>query len=215
MRSKHAGWRLGVSLLLILVASLSVLAYIGPLSAEGPTHSLSNAQNDNPDEGTTKRLSAGQVRVLSHFGLFRTAPEGLPRYVGQLVANTSYGLRSRFAQKLPVRSPARVWAVPAQGMICLVSLHQAGAASLTCDKANNVLADGLSVTFLSTPEQNYPWRRVIVGVAPNGTDQIVAVATSGRTRIEVADNIFVRRDDVPEAPVRLEGNSNVRNDSAP
>jgi hypothetical protein len=203
MSRKQAGRRLGAGLLLLMALLLAVgLLKLLSASSEG---------SRPPEVGRGKgsvvssQDSSDPAASPASFGIFRTPPEALPLSVKRVIGNDRYGIRSRLAQRLPIKFPASVWAVPAQRMLCLLSRRQSGAISLTCDQVEDVAADGLSVTFLNPPTQAPVWRRTIVGIAPDGMNHTTAVSTADRSRIEVSRNVFIWRDNVPEAPLRLEG----------
>lgn len=206
MSSNQAGRRPSAGLLATLTTCLLASSCLPLLAACGAEGELSpRPQRSTKSDAVTTPRPGDQAVSLARFAIFNSTSERLPLHVTQVLKGHDYGLRPSRAQKLPLRSPARVWAVPARRLICLLSRHQSGGVGLTCDELEAVAAHGLAVTFLNPSTQDAPWRRVIVGIAADDIRQVIAVSAHGRSRLEVSGNIFIRRDNVPEAPVRLEG----------
>lgn len=151
-------------------------------------------------------------RQRASFAVFRTSPEPLPLPMRRPI----HGINWRLAQRLPIRDPARAWAVPGDKYICILSLQVRrghGAVGATCESTEAALAHGLATTLLSDPESGVAHRsaRVIVGIAPDQAREVIAIAAGSTVRIPVVSGVFIRRDSVGSPPdrFRLIGRSEV------
>jgi hypothetical protein len=206
MSSKATGRHFGAGLL-----TLVFLGAVGTwcLSQAAPhADSTQSPGVKNLRSPTKKTNLLPIIRHLSqsqraNFSVFETSVERLPRSLRQAIRGPIYGINWRLAQRLPV--PVRMWAVPGNGYICLLSLQRHQGIGATCNTTAGVLRRGLATTFLS--EQGVGIfrtnRRLIVGIAPERTSAIVAQGPESSVRIPVIDGIFMRRDTFANPPERL------------
>lgn len=136
--------------------------------------------------------------------LFRSKPEGLPNSVQQVAGKASYKLEGDQAQYLEVDAPAKVWAVPGNGVVCLLTQESSAAVGVICDSVVSVLRRGLSVTFLSSSAtRSSGQERYIVGIAPSRATAVVARTRSESVSIPVIAGVFFRRDDGNDPPDQI------------
>lgn len=97
-----------------------------------------------------------------------------------------------------------MWVVPGISRLCLLSQQEPARSifALSCASSRQAIAHGIATTFLSAG--NSPGsklvRRVIVGLAPDGTKEIVAHAPRSAVVIPVINGVFFHKDDLLEAP---------------
>lgn len=98
-----------------------------------------------------------------------------------------------------------VWAVPGNRYICLLSLQGHRGVGVTCDRTSNVLHHGLATTLLDEQGQGIfvTGRRVIVGIAPDQTRDVIAEGPESAVEIPVVGGGFTWRDRSTYPPERL------------
>lgn len=209
-----AGWRFGVGLLAFWLIALGLWWMFRDGAPEQVARHLSSASEARSAREQSQSQSAppviGQLedRQRANFEVFRTPPEPLPWSMRRAIGHPIHGIDWDLAQRLPIRQPARAWAVPGNRSICILTLQVRrgrGAVGATCDSAEGTLQHGLAATLL-TERGTGPLQRVsraIVGIAPNRAHEVVAEALGSTVRIAVVDGAFVRRDAVPFPPDRL------------
>lgn len=105
------------------------------------------------------------------------------------------------AQRLPTKWGPEIWAVPAEGLVCLVSLPNSESVATVCDTVVNVQRHGLAISFLSANTVSEMPTRIIVGMAPDGTRHVTEYSRDSTVQLEVSNGIFELQDfgrDPPE-----------------
>jgi hypothetical protein len=210
-----AGWRFGVGLLVLSLLSILGLWWTFRNSAPEQTvqHLHPSSEVHSPQKSSQSQSSLFVIRRLEDrqrgsFAVFRTSPEPLPWSMRRAMRRPIYGINWSLAQRLPIRDPARVWAVPGDGYICILSLqvHRGrGAVGATCKSTEAALDHGVATTLLSDRGTGVFQRtyRVIVGIAPDRAREVVADGSGSTVRIAVVRGVFIRRDTEPYPPDRL------------
>jgi hypothetical protein len=210
-----AGRRFGVGLLVFSL--LSSLGLWWTFRSSTPEQSVQRLHPSSEFHSSRKSSrSQNSLSVIRHledrqrasFAVFRTPPEPLPRSMRRAMRQPIYGINWSLAQRLPIREPARAWAVPGDGYICILSLqvHRGrGAVGATCASTEVALDHGLATTLLSDRGKGAFQRsyRVIVGIAPDRARGVLADGSGSTVRIAVVSGVFIRRDTVPHPPDRL------------
>jgi hypothetical protein len=211
-----AGWRFGVSLLVFLLI-LIVLGLWWTFRDSAPGQAVQHLHPPSKFHSAWKpSRSRSALSVIRHledrqrasFAVFRTSPEPLPWSMRRAMRRPIYGINWGLAQRLPIRVPARAWAVPGDGYICILSLQvRRGrrAVGATCDNTETALDHGLATTLLTEQGTGVLQRsyRVIVGIAPDRAREVVANGLGSTVRIAVVSGVFIRRDTVPYPPDRF------------
>lgn len=209
---RSAGQRICAGLLALAVLCVAGLSLFSKESTQGRVASGTNRSvvTHRGNTANTEPKSVPVIRHLSYsqqasFSVFNTPPEDLPQTVRQAIGHPIYGINWRLAQSLPIKTPARVWAVPGNGYICLLSLQENRAVGVSCGRTKMVQSSGLSTTFLSERGASMfrTSRRVIVGIAPSRTGDVIAQGSESSARIPVVDGTFIWRDNVPDPPENL------------
>ena len=152
---------------------------------------------------TQKSIPNAVDPIQSAFAVFRSRPEGLPLSDREILGKPTHGLNWSLAQRLPLKPPVRLWAVPGNRYLCLVSRQRPGVVGTSCATFKEASQQGLSVAFLSTSRSDGRGSRVIAGIAPDGAPQVMAVTGSFRARIPVVGGYFERRDSLAVPPDEL------------
>jgi hypothetical protein len=214
-RLRTTGWRLGVGLLFFSLFGALAIWWIARNSTPEQTdqHLQSVSEFHSSRNSSQKQSSPSVIRHLedrqrASFAVFRTPPEPLPWSMRQAMRRPIYGINWDLAQRLPIRDPARAWAVPGAGYICILSLqvHRGrGAVGAACASTEAALDHGLAMTLLSDRGSGASQRsyRVILGIAPDRARGVVADGSGSTVRIAVVSGIFIRRDTVPYPPDRF------------
>jgi hypothetical protein len=146
-----------------------------------------------------------QVAQRDAFEIFRTSAESLPTFITEILRQPIYGSNWSLAQRLPVRTMAKIWAVPGNGFICLVSIQkrEPQLVGMTCDDTADTEKHGLFTAFLALAGQ-LP-HRLVVGIAPDGFRQILIDTGKNVASVPVSRGVFVRRDgaEIPPDSVEL------------
>jgi hypothetical protein len=212
---RTAGWRLGVGLLFFfLLGALGVWWIVRNNTPERTVQHLRRFSEFHSSRNLSQKPSSPSAirlvedRQRASFAVFRTAPEPLPWSMRQAMRRPIYGINWSLAQRLPIRNPARAWAVPGAGYICILSLQVRrgrGAVGATCAGTESALDQGLATTLLSDRGSGASKRshRVIVGIAPDRARGVVADGSGSTVRIAVVGGIFIRRDALPYPPDRF------------
>jgi hypothetical protein len=172
---------------------------LGALSGGAP-HPQAEAQNQvweiNPE--FRRESSAFQPQQLE---LFRSPPEEIPSSVRQVLHESLHGISLRLAQRLPMRHPAKLWAVPGRHEVCLISQQVTAAVGVVCDSPPRIMSHGLFTAFISdsmTPLERK--ERVIIGIVPDEVQSVVAFNRDSSVRIQVRGNVFKHRDQEEDPP---------------
>lgn len=212
---RAAGWRFGVGLLLFSLLGAFGLWWTlrGSAPEQTAQHLPPSSEFHSPRKSSRSQSSSFVIRHLegrqrASFAVFRTSPEPLPRSMRRAMRRPIYGINWRLAQRLPIRDPARAWAVPGDGYICILSLqvrHGRGAVGATCDSTQAALDRGLATTLLSDRGTGAVGTssRVIVGIAPGRAREVAASAAGSTVRIPVVGGVFIRRDTASYPPDRF------------
>lgn len=195
--------RVSAGLLVLGLCAGAAVWVASPSHHRRPRDSPSPLPSAVADPGSLPMILSPQNEQTS-FSVFRTPPEGLPVSVRRGL-RPNYGVNWLLAQRLPVKVGARVWAIPGNGYICLLSLQNQShsVAGTNCATNQEALSHGLATTFLSTNTSPAHSTRVIFGMAPDRTREVIA-STNGRTvRIPVIDGLFVRNDRATDPPDEL------------
>ena len=160
-------------------------AHVAPASVIPPT-APSVAQ------APVGRVERGQ---LAHFALLRGRPERLPAGVRDVWRPPIGGLNWKRAQRIPLLVPGRYWLVPGSRYLCIVSEVPAtpGVGSICTPSA---IAFNHAIASISITRAGRGFRRLIVGVAPDGTRRVVFHTQGAVATAPVSDGLFVLRDAV-------------------
>jgi hypothetical protein len=212
---RSADWRFGGGLLIFFLLGIFGLWWTFRNSAPEQAVQHLHASSDFHSSRQSRR-SQGPSFVIQHlegrqrasFAVFRTSPEPLPWSMRRAMRRPIYGINWGLAQRLPIRDPARAWAVPGDGYICILGLqvrHGRGAVGATCARTKAALAHGLAMTFLSGRGTGvvHASSRVIVGIAPDRAREVIAKAPKSTVRIPVVSGIFIQRDTATYPPDRF------------
>jgi hypothetical protein len=136
-----------------------------------------------------------QARQIDAFPLLRTPAEGLPIATQRILRRPAFGINWNLARRIPTKLSGSYWLVPGDGYLCVVSqgvMHGPGVGT-TCAQTAEAIAHGIadiSITLPGTPHR----ARLIVGVAPVGTRQVL-VRTEGKLSVAMVHHgVFVLRD---------------------
>lgn len=207
-----AGWRVGAGLLGFFLLGVFVLWWTFrdsvPKQAVQHLHPSSEAHSPRkPRRGQSSFVVTRHLedRQRASFAVFRTSPEPLPQSMRRTMRRPIYGINWGLAQRLPVKNPARAWAVPGDGYICILALQVRrgrGAVGATCASNEAALAHGLATTFLSDRGTGAfrTSARVIVGIAPDRAREVIAKAPKSTVRIPVVSGVFIQRDTATYPP---------------
>jgi hypothetical protein len=185
------GWRPVACLLTIALSMVGATACGGSQPSEGGSAASSHPASPSVLRQVPKRLRA-------EFALFRSAPEGLPLGVLQvLAASSTYGVNGRLAQVLP-GAPWPAWLIPGRGFVCLAQQETPRSGiGQTCAPTREVLKSGTFITTLSAKAT----QRVVLGVVPDGTRAVrVYTPKSATALVTVSRNVFDVRDRAPGPP---------------
>jgi hypothetical protein len=212
---RAAGWRFGVGLLLFSLLGAFGLWWTLRGGAQEKTSKYLRPSSEfhSPRKSSRSQNSPFVIQHLegrqrASFAVFRTSPEPLPMSMRRAMRRPIHGINWRLAQRLPIKAPARAWAVPGDAYICILSLqvrHGRGAVGATCDSTKAALDHGLATTLLSDRGTGAvrTSSRVIVGIAPGRAREIAASAAGSTVRIPVVSGVFIRRDTATYPPDRL------------
>jgi hypothetical protein len=151
-------------------------------------------------------ISHLQDMQRKEFAIFRTAPEGLPPFVTNILRQPIYGLNWSLGQRIPLKELAAIWAVPGNGFICLVSSQkqERRLVGVTCNATGQIVKQSLFTAFLTPISQNAAYaHRLIVGIAPDLASKVLARTGINTVSIPVSHNVFVRTDEAPRPPDQI------------
>lgn len=141
-----------------------------------------------------------------NFAPLRTPPERLPKSVMATLRRPTYGANWSFAQRLNTGAKTRVWALPANGAICLIDEQSSGAVGVTCTPVSTALRHGITSASLDGGTSGLSYaRRFVVGLVPDNVPKVrIETPGFGSATVRVAQNTFALRDSVSEPPESIE-----------
>lgn len=190
-------WCSGVMLALILSVSVSACG----AGREG------SGQASNRTESIPSNVSRGSVTddnisplLLSNFPLLRTPRDGLPVAIRQSLRVPFAGMKWSLARQIPTSLPGGYWLAPGVNHLCIVAASPySRSIGTVCATVNQALRRGIANTSLDPVSR----RRVIVGVAPQGTHAILLQSGAETFSVRVRHGRFVLRDAVLLPPDQL------------
>lgn len=171
----------------------------------GSSNSMGSQDMDSQTpsiQSSTSRFSAitGQWEKLP---IFQTRPEGLPPEVRSIVRRRKYGLRWHLAQRIEVSGSANIWAVPGEGMACLLSEETPVAVGAACAPRGRIMQMGLALTLLKDSTKGSRGQRVIVGITPLGIREVQVSSPHHVVEAPVVRGVFILHDHWPMPPDRF------------
>lgn len=158
-----------------------------------------------------RKITSGRVQrvrtpvySVGDLALFSGRAEGLPASVERVLRTPTKEMRWKDAQRLPMSAPARLWAVPGNGVLCFVTQQEPESVGTICSTQRRAQKHDLYTSYLSN-QATHSTRveRVIIGIAPDGTRDAVAYTHGVPVRIPVIDGVFLRRDEQRDAPGKV------------
>jgi len=198
---KVAGWRFGVSLLLL--SALGGLALWQSLG-HGSESSRAESEKRNPSSKSLAVVQRADNRQLAIFAQLKTSPEGLPSDLKRVLRRPPSGANWELAQRLPVRAQGRFWAIPASGSICMIGQGKDRIIEMTCATTKAALQHGVAIVRLGQAKVvDEPAARLTVGMAPDGSRTVVIHTGAMMTTGAVANGVFAVRDMATDPPDEL------------
>lgn len=199
MASTVASGRWWSGVMLALVLSMSV-------SACG-TGQEGSSQASNRTESIPSTASGGSVTddsisplLLSNFPLLRAPRDGLPVAIRQSLRVPFAGMKWNLARRIPTSLPGSYWLAPGVNRLCIVAVSPySRSIGTVCATVNQALRRGIANTSLNPVSR----RRVIVGVAPQGTHAVLLQSGAKTISVRVRHGRFVLRDTVLLPPDQL------------
>lgn len=190
-------WWLGVMLALVLSMSVSACGAV----REG------SGQASNRIESIPSTASGGAVTddnisplLLSNFPLLRTPRDGLPLAIRQRLRVPFAGMKWNLARRIPTSLPGGHWLAPGVNRLCIVAVSpDSRSIGTVCGIVNQALRRGIANTSVNPVSR----RRVIVGVAPQGTHAVLLQSGAETISVRVRHGRFVLRDAVLSPPDQL------------
>lgn len=193
---------------LVLLLAAALQAGCGG-SSEGGTPSAAKSAPSTTDvrkAGTgapyaATVISRVQPRQLAAFALLRTPPEGLPTTTRRILSGPAFGINWNLAQLIPVKSPGAYWLVPGNGHLCVISKGMMGGPGVgtTCAATAYAIAHGIADISIAPPNVKHR-ARLIVGVVPIGTREVIVQTHGSISATQVHHGAFVLRDSILAAP---------------
>ncbi|HKG38991.1 MAG TPA: hypothetical protein VKB25_08380 [Conexibacter sp.] len=175
------------------------------------TLGAASCASETGTDATTTRTASTASRPAPHtvewptrlqrerFALLRTRPEGLPARLRDLVRTRDATFNPELAQRIPALLPGGYWLVPDAGQICVVSVVPGTpGAGTVCGSTRQAIREGIA-TISFTPAERAPAgapTRLVVGVAPEGTRDVLVHTHGSVTATPVVRGVFVLRDSV-------------------
>lgn len=176
------GWRLGLLLALVLMASMTAC-------------STRQATSDRaaPSGGISPLLSA-------NFALLDAPPDGIPLSIGRALDKSVPEISWKLARRIPVSLIGNYWLVPGARKICVVAAAP-GSASVgaVCASVTQALHHGVASTSLDPASG----RRVIVGAVPTQIRSVIVRSGTVTTSASAFHGHFVLCDTVAVPPDEL------------
>jgi hypothetical protein len=146
-------------------------------------------------------ISHVQPHQLAAFALLRSSPEGLPTSVQGILRQPVFGINWMLAQRIPVKSKGTYWLVPGNGHLCVISqgVMRGPGVSTTCAETAYAIAHGVASVSITPPRAKHPGR-LIVGVAPTDSREVIVHTHGSISTTPVHHEAFVLRDSTLAAP---------------
>jgi hypothetical protein len=153
------------------------------------------------DPYSRRVIQAAQPRQVENFLLLRTAPEGLPARVRQIMRKPVKRMNWNLAQRLPVVMQGEFWLIPGHRRLCI--LAQVDGLELSCAPTQIAVAHGVAIVALSAGSQplGAGGSRFIIGVGPDRAQKVL-VHTGDSVSLRPVDDygVFALRDRVTDPP---------------
>jgi hypothetical protein len=212
-RVAGAGWTQRSGSLSLLVLLLAALGACGGSSTtsdqprDGTAAPPADAAAAPADLRRRPVITRADPRQRANFALLRTRPEGLPARVRRLLKAPIVGMNWSLAQRIPVNLAGAYWLVPGNGHLCIVDQGSLGnpAAGTSCARTADALAQGIASITVTRPHDGVyaEEARLIVGVAPDGADEVRIRTRDAVARAPVAGSTFVLRDALVAPPDKI------------
>lgn len=196
--------RVSVGLLVFALLGGWQAAKSGQRAQQSTTPSHADEWGERNSPASVAVLRRVPDALQADFALLRTPPDGLPASIRKILHTPTYGMNWKLARRLPIKAFVHIWVVPGNGFICLISQQTQASAGTICETTHEALNHGIATIFLSGGGVDItPLRRTIVGIAPDGTREVIANTQGSLARIYVTHGIFIHRDKSANPPDRL------------
>lgn len=107
----------------------------------------------------------------------------------------------KLARRLEVKSKGTYWLVPGNGHLCVISEGVMGSQGVgtTCATTAQAISHGIADISMTLPGTPHRFR-LIVGVAPVGTTEVVVRTHGATSSAQVHNGAFVIRDSILAPP---------------
>lgn len=148
---------------------------------------------DSQSQRGAHQSNSAEAKILKTFGLLRQQPSKLPAELRLHLATILHNRhRGQFA---PTQIHNRVingkgaWVFFDRQELCLA---EAGRGSVVCSNPSKAEAKGLLLGTFTPPSKHWPSLHnfYVLGLAPDGVDQVVITAGRSSRRRDVHDNLF-------------------------
>lgn len=190
-----------------LTAVLAIACALATANSDHPGPVTSSTTGQGGDPALRPAVSRPSVAQRNVFQLFRSRPEGVPPSLRQVIGRPIYGVNWSLGQAVRSFPSVRVWAVPGNGFVCLFGRQGTDAASATCKTTKEATGQGIALTLITAPvKMTGPRavRRSIIGIAPIGVTEVLAISPSVIAHVKVQRGSFIHRDYVDEPPDRFQ-----------
>jgi hypothetical protein len=180
----------------------------GGSASDGPRASTAQASAHTADSRRSAEeayadrvISRVQPRQLAAFALLRTPSEGLPSSTQRFLGRPIFGSNWRLAQRIPVKAEGAYWLVPGDRHLCVISQGVMGGIGVgaTCEATAQAIAHGVADISMPLPGVKHR-TRLIVGVAPAGTREVVVHTRGAISTAPVHHEVFILRDSTLAPP---------------
>jgi hypothetical protein len=135
--------------------------------------------------------------LSTNFALLRTPSDGIPLDVRRTLRVPVAGMNWSLARRVPASLPGMYWLAPGADHLCVVATNpDSPAVGTVCATIHQALHHGVANTSLD-PSSG---KRIIVGVAPDGTRAVRIHSGISTTSARVRHGPFVLRDSVSAPP---------------
>lgn len=183
------------------VRLLIAAALLTPLVIMIMRGSRTHSGRQPSEQGPTKSLD--QVGATTRFPIFATPSEALPPEVRNTIGNRLAAMRWMKAPKNPGLQDPGVWVVPGDGRLCIIEHQPSQAVALSCTTMHDAERRGLATAMVRESEFGIPGLRVVVGVVPDGVQQVAVYTRGTIVRTPVVGGVFDLRDHAENPPDRL------------